>query len=192
MNKTFVKLLTLAPVVLVALTACESKLSAEKASERAKGYDAVAVSEDYASYDVETKLDVKKRTGVFAEDGLLAFVVEATIAAANNNTKDNEPATGVFDESAIKDEEDDGVTLTYYSYKKTGLKIVTVTDKKSSESGANLLTKGKSTTYVLDDGRLEKGNGNIKMSIDASGSGIKLEGEFEAEFSSKYTWKVAQ
>ena len=191
MNKTFVKLLTLAPVMLVALTACESKLSADKAKERAKGYDTAAVAEKYASYDVETKFDVKKRTGVFAEGGLFSLAVETVISAMNRNSKGNEPATGVMSESSIKDGETEGVTVTYYTYKKSGLKIVTVTDMNKSESGANIITKGKSTTYVLDDGRSEKGNGNIKMSLGASSSGITLEGEFEAEYSIKYIWNAA-
>ena len=191
MNKTFVKLLTLAPIMLVALTACESKLSTDKAKERTKGYDSAAVAEKYASYDVETKFDVKKRTGVFAEGGLLSSIVEATISAMNRNSKGNEPATGVMSENSVNEKETEGVTVTYYTYKKSGLKIVTVTDMNKSESGANIITKGKTTSYVLDDGRAEKGNGNIKMSLAASGSGITLEGEFEAEFSTKYVWNAA-
>ncbi len=184
--KSFVKALVLAPVMLVALTACQSKLSDEKAQERAKGYDAAAVAEKYASVDIKSEFNVKKRTGVFAEDGLLAFIVNAAIEAGTRDEKGLDPTNGIFVMSDASQTE--GITLEYYAYKKTGLKIVTKTDTDQTESGVKMKGTSSGATYVLDDGRYEKGDGKGKMSVEGSGSGLSLTGEFEFTSKVVYTW----
>ena len=64
MRKSFVKVLALAPVMLVALTACQASLSSDKAKERAAGYDS-AVLADYDSVTVKTTYSNIKATGQF-------------------------------------------------------------------------------------------------------------------------------
>ena len=188
--KSFVKALVLAPAMLVALTACQSKLSDEKAKERADGYKPAEVAEKYESVDVKSDVDVKKRTGVFAEDGLLAALVNTAIEAATRDDKGLEPSAGIFVMSDA--EQTDGVTLEYYSYKKTGLKIVVKTDMDQKESGANIKITGTGNTYVLDDGRYEKGDSKVKMFVDANVGGVAFQGECEYTTKTVYTWHAAQ
>ena len=188
--KSFVKALVLAPAMLVALTACQSKLSDEKAKERADGYKPAEVAEKYESVDVKSDVDVKKRTGVFAEDGLLAAVVNAAIEAATRDDKGLEPASAIF--VMPDDSQTEGITLEFYSYKKTGLKIVTKTDMERTESGAKMKITGSGNSYVLDDGRYEKGDSKVKMSVDANVGGVAFKGECEYTTKTVYTWHAAQ
>ena len=196
--KKFVKALVLAPVMLVALTACESKMSNEKAQERAKGYDS-AVLANYENVTVATKYSNVK--------------AEGTYESRKDSLKDGEvtqqPEECFCTEAAIKSLEDGGVggiqvegltmetktTVEYYSYKKTGLKIVVKTVGQGSFSGVTYDSKGTGTYWVLDDGRIEKaettnsvkteGTMTVVVSIDMSGS-------MSYTAKSTYTWNAKQ
>ena len=47
---------------------------------------------------------------------------------------------------------------------------------------------GKTEMYVLDDGRLEKSVGSVKMDVSGKSSGIDLKGSLDFTFTSTYTW----
>ena len=74
--KSFVKVLALAPAMLVALTACEAKIDEEAAKERVAAYDAAAVAEKYEEVEIAMSAKVNKATGVFGKDGILEALTE--------------------------------------------------------------------------------------------------------------------
>lgn len=188
--KTYIKTLFLAPVVLVALTACEAKMSAEKAEERAKGYDAAAVSEQYASFDVYSKPDVKKATGLFdPKTGALNFMTQMLTGDLDEKDQPVEEGVYVYGDGNT-DGEDESVETTYYSYKKTGLKIVVVSTLDQDQNGIKVKGKSTQVAYVLDDGRLEKSTLHAKMSADGSVGGVSVTGELEVKATVTYTWNA--
>jgi len=191
--KSFVKALVLAPVMVLALTACEAKISEDEAKERANGYDLAAVSEKYASFDSKGEVKIKKRTGVFEEGGIMASVVDIMVEAIDGEHKDQEVASGFFtlaDISSISGGEEGEVEITYYSYKKSGLKIVSNTKINMEEEGIAETGSTKTTSYILDDGRMEKGTGSTEMKVSGSMAGITIEGELSLTYSVSYTWNA--
>lgn len=193
--KSYVKTLMLAPVFLLSLTACEAKLSEEKARERAAGYDLAAVQEKYESVTVKGEVKVKKREGVFAEGGIMGSMVDLIVSGFEG---DNEPSSveeGFFTSDTIDEmlssQEGAEAELSYYAYKKTGLKVVGVAKADSASESASGNGTSKATLYVLDDGRLEKGNGSIEMSFaGGEGTGISMSGALSLTFNLTYTWNA--
>ena len=197
--KTLRKLLVLAPVMVMSLTACEAKIDEAKASERAKGYNATEVAKEYKSFDQKSTCKVNKNTGVFADGGLYGALIIPLLKEALNTEEKDLPAdqgvytTAAFAElmSAANTEDNAKTTISYYAYKDTGLKIVG--EAKAEESSEGIKSKGTSKVemYVLDDGRIEKGSGYIKMSMSGSSSGVKVDGELDMSFNITYTWHRA-
>ena len=189
------KLVVLAPVMLLSLTACEAKLDDAKAQERAATYDAAKVSETYKSYDQKGKCDVKKQTGIFADDNpIMGKIIKAMKDALNNEQKGLAPETGIYTAGAfdelVKSVSTEGAgkaTLSYYAYKSSGLKIVA--EAKNGKDDNDGMTGGtKVAMYVLDDGRIEKASGSIKLNVSASTAGVSMEGALDMSFSMNYTW----
>lgn len=182
------RLLTVAPALLVmSLSACAgAKMDADKAKERADGYDAAAVVEKYSKVEVTTKVSIKKNTGVFADDGLMAAYVKTIKAQDGTDTAEGQDvADYVFaSEMMTMYEKMDGCTVTYYSYKSKGLKMEVKFDRESEEGK----TQGTANTYVLDDGRLEKGDSKMKVIASASMAGVTMEGELEYTISMTAKW----
>ena len=191
--KALTKALVLAPVVLLSLTAC-GKLSDEKAQERINGYSLSDVAAKYASVDIKSDVKVNKRTGVFAEDGALAAIVNTVIKALDQSAEGAAVAEGFFTMDAIDAGEaaadNDDINLEYYGYKKTGLKIVATTKSEVDSGGLKEKTDSKSTVYVLDDGRMEKGNGSMKMSASGSYLGFTAEGSLDISYKVSYKWNA--
>ena len=189
MRKSFVKVLTLAPVMLVALTACQASLSSDKAKERAAGYD-VAVLDNYASVKVTEKYSDVEATGVLETMG----------AAFEDNESDVEPEEAFCTEAAIElidaqageHTSDSGLvtknTIQYFAYKKTGLKIVVKSEASGKMSGLNASGKGEQTIWVLDDGRLEKENRSSDLKVEGAASGITMTGTLKYKLAATYTW----
>lgn len=194
--KKFVKALVLAPVMLVALTACESKMSNEKAQERAKGYDA-AVLANYENVTVATKYSNVK--------------AEGTYESRKDSLKDGEvtqqPEECFCTEAHIKSLEDGGeggiqieglnmdtkTTVEYYSYKKTGLKIVVKTAGQGTVGALTYDSKSTATYWVLDDGRMEKSE--TKNSVKTEGTmtvvvTIDMSGSMSYTSKSTFTWNA--
>lgn len=182
------RVLALAPAILVlSLAACAgAKLSEDKAKERAQAYDPAAVVEKYASVEITAKVEIKKNTGVFADGGLMSSVVSALKAQAGTHTYEGQQmAAFVLEADDIGDMGDqEGYTITYYSYKSKGLKIETKVD--TEEDGMKM--KGTTNSYVLDDGRMEKGDSKMAMSVAASAAGVSMEGELEYTMSQTAKW----
>ena len=187
--KSFTKALVLAPIFLLSLTAC-GKISEDQAKERVKGYNAAEVAEKYASYDIKGEAKVTKRSGVFAEGGLMASIADTLIEAFNTDEKGNDVAGGIFTTGSLDIGSADQVEMTYYAYKKTGLKVVANIDADETTEGMSEKVKGKETIYVLDDGRIEKGDGNMSMTVSGSYAGINLEGELAFTFKMSYKWNA--
>ena len=191
--KALTKALVLAPVVLLSLTAC-GKLSNEKAQERINGYSLSDVAAKYASVDIKTDLKINKRTGVFAEGGLLASLVNIMTNALNQNEEGANVAEGFFTMDAIDAGEaaadSDNINLEYYGYKKSGLKIVASTKSSVDTAGIKEDTDSKTTVFVLDDGRMEKGEGSVKVSASGDVAGIKAEGNLDISYKISYKWNT--
>lgn len=186
------KSLILMPVMLLSLTAC-GKLSNEQAQERINGYSLANVSEKYASVDIKSECKVNKRTGVFAEDGLMGSVASMIIEALTQDEKAADVSDGFFtadaiDVSGMEDEEGYETKIEYFSYKGNGLKVVSTGSGDVSEEGIKEKVSAKSTVYVFDDGRMEKGDGSMKMSVSGSYLGLTLEGDLDLSFKVSYSW----
>ena len=195
--KTLRKLLVLAPVLVMSLTACEAKIDEAKAAERAKAYNVAEVSTQYKSLDQKSECKVNKNTGVFADGGMLGSVVTLLKTALNNEEKGIDPAEGIYTAAAFAELasgasiEGAKTSISYYAYKSTGLKIVGEAKADQNSSGMKMTGSSKATMYVLDDGRIEKGSGSVKMNVTGEAAGVKLEGALDLSFTVTYTWNKA-
>ena len=195
--KTLRKLLVLAPVMVMSLTACEAKIDEAKAAERAKAYNVAEVSTQYKSFDQKSECKVNKNTGVFADGGMLGSVVTLLKTALNNEEKGIDPAEGIYTAAAFAELasgasiEGAKTSISYYAYKSTGLKIVGEAKADQNSSGMKMTGSSKATLYVLDDGRIEKGSGAVKMNVTGDVGGVKLEGALDLSFTVTYTWNKA-
>lgn len=195
MRKSFVKVLALAPVMLVALTACQASLSSEKAKERAAGYDA-AVLDNYASVTVKTKYTNVKATGIY--ESMSSYYQDGEETEEPEAAFCTQAEIEMIDAQAGEHKDDSGLTMKttvqYYAYKKTGLKIVAKSEGKGTVSGVEMTSKQNQTIWVLDDGRLEK----IEMSADASSKGeitvgavsVDASGTLKYNAKATYTWNA--
>ena len=191
--------IALAPALLaLSITACSGqKLSEDEAKKRIDGYDAKAVVEKYASAKVVTKVEIKKATGVFDDQstppGAMAMVTAGIRGMAGEDLAEGEDvaemvfSTDTFFKGEEVTEVPEGVTITYYSYKKTGLKAEMTQDMTNAEMG-NMHIKGEATYYVLDDGRIEKAKTHAVMSIDTESAGVAFKGELEYTAEVSVTW----
>ena len=193
--KSFTKALVLAPVAIFALTACEATLSENQVKERAANYNLAEVSQNYTSVTGKATIKINKRTGSFAKDGIMGFLADALIEASTEEGEQTlDPASAFFAYGDIEESlASSGVSgaevkINYYSYKSTGLKLVASSSINQSESGITMKGSGKTEMYVLDDGRLEKSVGSIKMDVSGKSSGIDLKGSLDFTFTSTYTW----
>ena len=187
------KLLTIAPALLVmSLTACAgAKMDADKAKERADAYDAAAVAEKYSKAEVTTKVDIKKNTGVFADGGVMYSAVVAPIKAQDGTKtyEGDQIAYLVYDADDMKLYDGlEGYTVTYYSYKSKGLKIELKVDAEDETLGIKQTSKGTQNSYVLDDGRMEKGDAKMTITVSGSSGGISMEGELQYTMSLTTKW----
>ncbi len=192
MRKSFVKLLTLAPVALVALTACEAKLSEDKAKERAEGYDP-AVVENYESVTIKTSYSKKEAKG---------SIFEMMIEFLEDDEYEEDPELCFFtldlvDEAAAEIGDEGELTTTYYSYKKTGLKVVingNVKKEKTDDEPYSMEMKTSSTIYVLDDGRIEKQemsiSGKSEGSMEVFGQTFDFSGSIDVKGTQTFTWNA--
>ena len=198
------KLFVFAPVMLLSLTACEAKIDEAKAKERAKAYNATEVAKNYKSFDEKLELKVTKKTGDFKEDGqLYALVAVMEAAAQAEEQKDVDVEKGMFvatsmdvllnaASSTVKGEP----VLSYYAYKSSGLKIVADVKQDSDTNGLKTKASVKVSMYVHDDGKIEKADGVIKMSMEGKYSLIGVDtkdvkGTLEMSLKATYTWKKA-
>ena len=197
--KALRKLFVFAPIMLLSLTACD-KLSDAKAKERIEKYNANEVAEQYKTFDAIYKITVTKKTGVFGKGGMLESVGETLETMYDDNAdlfKDQPASNGVFTISALSDSllalDDLGLKFdlkfTYYPYQSTGLKINTDAKADLDMSGYTMKVTTKATMYVLDDGRIEKENSTMKMSVSGDMGGVKLSGDLEANTNVTYNWK---
>ena len=192
------KLVVLAPVMLLSLTACEAKIDETKAGERVATYDAAKVTEEYKSYDEKSECNIKKNTGVFADGGLLSSIVKIMKEALNQEQKDVPAAEGIYTTNAFGDlmnaaaaEGAAKPVISYYAYKNTGLKIVGETKQDANSAGTKQKASAKVEMYVFDDGRIEKASGSMKMSVSGEAAGVKLTGDLDLSFKVTYTWHKA-
>ena len=195
------KLFVFAPVMLLSLTACEAKIDEAKAKERAKEYNATEVAKKYKSFDEKTEFKITKQSGDFAKGGKLYSLVALIEAFATDmEEKDVAVEEGMYTTTAFDDLLESAQetvkgepVLEYYSYKSTGLKVVANIKQDTEEDGLKSKGDAKVTMYVLDDGRIEKADGLIKMSMEgkyplAEGD---VKGSFEMTIKATYTWNKA-
>ena len=198
--KNLRKLFVFAPIMVLSLTACEGKLSEDKVKERMNKYNASEVAEQYKTFDAIYKVTVTKKTGVFGEGGMLESVgnsIETMYDSSAESFKDQPASNGVFTTSALSDSllalDDLGLKFdlkfTYYHYQSTGLKINTDAKADLDMSGYTMKVTAKSTMYVLDDGRIEKDNSTMKMSVSGDVGGVKISGDLDADVDATYNWK---
>ena len=169
--KALRKSLVLLPVALLALTACESKITSEAAKERMNSYSFETVKENYASVRVQVKNTYSNRTGAFKEGGLYAnYITAKDIDEVMDDYSDYFCVQETLDAYFIAEAtEVTPAEFTYYAYKKTGIKVVgTKTFKNGATDSTYLEINVKLVEYVLDDGRVEK------MITDMA---LKLKGE---------------
>jgi len=195
--KTLRKLFVLAPVMIMSLTACEAKIDQAKAAERAKDYNTAEVSTQYKSFDQKSECKVNKNTGVFADGGLLSSVVTILKEGLNSEEKGLDPAEGVYTAAKFAEVvsqasiEGAKAEISYYAYKSTGLKIVSSAKMESNSNGNKTSGSAKTEMYVLDDGRVEKAGGAVKMNVSGETAGVKLNGVLDLSFTVTYTWHKA-
>ena len=198
--KSLRKIFTLAPVMLISLTACEAKLSDADAKKRIQSYNAEEVAKNYSTVSVDYDLKVNKKTGVFGKGGLLESLPESLEEAyeqASETYKDQPASVGVITLDIVNSSTNSfsalglsgEVKLTYYAYQNTGLKIVSESKINEDLEGMKMKASQSGTTYVFDDGRAEKADGKVKMNISGEYGGLKLSGDFEATIAITYTWK---
>lgn len=189
------RLLTIAPALLVmSLTACAgAKMDAEKAKEKADGYDAAAVVEKYSAVEVTTKVEIKKSTGVFGEGGILSAATAAIKAQAGTEKLEGEDVAEYVCSAEMVAHfadmgEQESYTITFYSYKSSGMKIEVKNDGATTILGYDATGKGTANTYVLDDGRMEKGDSKQSIKVSGTKAGIAVEGELEYTMSMTAKW----
>ena len=183
------KAVVLMPVMLLSLTAC-GKLSEDQAKERAKGYNLAAVQEKYASVDIKSEIKVNKRTGVFEEGGLMSSMADTLIDVFEGENGDGQDVSEGFMGELTFDSGDLGkeVEVEYYGYKKTGLKITVNGKTDETTEGITEKIEVHETIFVLDDGRMEKGNGSMKMNVSGTYMGLSMEGVLDFSFKVSYSW----
>ena len=197
--KALRKLFVFAPIMVLSLSACEAQLSEDKAKERINKYNASEVAKEYKTFDVNYKLTVNKKTGVFGEGGALETVTKSFETAFDmaEETYKGQPATnGIFKVSSTSDAlvaiDQLGFKMdakfAYYPYKTDGLKIMTTASADVNENGMLMKLSSKGNTYVLDDGRLEKDESNIKMNVSGEMLGLKVSGDLDISILTTYTW----
>lgn len=192
------KLVVLAPVMILSLTACEAKLDDAKVKERSDKYDAAKVAETYKSYDEKGKCDVKKQTGIFSDDSIvMGTIVKAMKSALNYEQKDQPASNGMYTTAAfntliksVSTEGFDSAGINFYAYKSSGLKIVGEA-KNGKDDNDGMTGSIKVSMYVLDDGRIEKSSGSIKMEVAKGSGGVSMEGALDLSFNVSYTWHKA-
>lgn len=195
--KTLRKLLVLAPVMVMSLTACEAKIDEAKAAERAKAYNVAEVSTQYKSFDQKSECKVNKNTGVFADGGLLYSVVSILEAGLNAEEKGLDADEGVYTAAKFAEVVSSAsvngakAEISYYAYKTAGLKIVSSAKVDMNSSGTKTSGSSKAEMYVLDDGRIEKASGAVKMNVSGEAGGVKLNGALDLSFTVTYTWHKA-
>ena len=112
----------------------------------------------------------------------------------NQNEEGANVAEGFFTMDAIDAGEaaadSDNINLEYYGYKKSGLKIVASTKSSVDTAGIKEDTDSKTTVFVLDDGRMEKGEGSVKVSASGDVAGIKAEGNLDISYKISYKWNA--
>ena len=126
---------------------------------------------------------------------MLGSVVTLLKTALNNEEKGLDPAEGIYTAAAFAELtsgasiEGAKMNISYYAYKSTGLKIVGEAKADQNSSGMKMTGSSKATMYVLDDGRIEKENSTMKMSVSGDMGGVKLSGDLEANTNVTYNWK---
>lgn len=199
--KSFVKVLALAPAMLVALTACEAKIDEEAAKERVAAYDAAAVAEKYEEVEIAMSAKVNKATGVFGKDGILEALTEVFKSVDEKETMPAEYGMFTFESfddlveevnSASANTANAKVELNYYSYKSTGLKVVASASAKMEEEGAKASYSTSVTEYVHDDGRIEKADASFKISMSGKSAGISVDGTLDVSMKLTTKWVAAK
>ncbi len=69
-------------------------------------------------------------------------------------------------------------TIKIYSYLKTGLKIESIEKIKAKSSGYSFTGNDTTTTYILDDGRVEKIISERTINTKGDNDDLKLEGHY--------------
>lgn len=183
------------PILLFCLCSCasEKQINKDKAFKRAENYDPI-ILEKYQDKVTETTTWELERSGCFEEGKELEKSIptlEETTSYLNKEqyfyTVDKLKAMNTNPSTS------DGIetTTSFYTYFKTGLKIVVYSKIKSKTSGISFTGFESTETYILDDGRVDHVVKERKISTDKINDDFDLSGSYHYRGNITITWLEA-
>lgn len=180
------------PFLLFCLCSCsgEKQINKESALKRAQSYDKV-VLDNYQDKVTETTTWKLERNGCFEEGKDLEKSVptlEETTSYLDKNqffyTMDQIESMNTNPTTS------DGIetTTSFYSYKKTGLKIKVYSKIKSKTSGLSYTGFESMETYILDDGRVDHIVKERKITTNSENDDFDLSGSYHYVGNIQITW----
>ena len=188
------KFIWLLSISFLAITSCsgEKQINQDSAVKRAEAFDVVTLNEYKESVDIKTTYE-HEESGAYLEDGDLF----ATLPSFDETNETLPASTYFYSQQKIKDlnmkvTTSNGVekTTKIYTYLKTGLKILIYEKIKSKSNGLSYNGFEQTTTYILDDGRVEKILSERKITTDGDMDDFKLTGQYHYKCTKNITWTI--
>ena len=188
------KFIWLLPISFLAITSCsgEKQINQDSAVKRASAFNSESLNGYNENVDVSTTYE-HKENGAYLEDGDLY----KTLPSFKDVNETQLASAYFYSQQKIKDlslktTTSNGVekTTKIYTYLKTGLKILIYEKIKSKSNGLSYNGFEQTTTYILDDGRVEKILSERKISTDGDMDDFKLTGQYHYKCTKNITWTI--
>lgn len=188
------KFIWLLPISFLAITSCsgEKQINQDSAVKRAEAFDAATLNEYKESVDIKTTYE-HEESGAYLEDGDLY----KTLPSFEDVNETQLASAYFYSQQKIKDlslktTTSNGVekSTKIYTYLKTGLKILIYEKIKTKSNGLSYNGFEQTTTYILDDGRVEKILSERKISTDGDMDDFKLTGQYHYKCTKNITWTI--
>lgn len=186
------KLIWLLPITLLAITSCssEKQINHDSATKRASAFNVESLNGYNENVDVSTTYE-HEESGAYLEDGDLY----KTLPSFEDVNETQLASAYFYSQQKIKDlslktTTSNGVekSTKIYTYLKTGLKILIYEKIKTKSNGLSYNGFEQTTTYILDDGRVEKILSERKISTDGDMDDFKLTGQYHYKCTKNITW----
>lgn len=182
------------PIVFLALTSCSNgkQINQDSAVKRAEAFDVESLNGYNENVEVNITYE-HEESGAYAEDGDLSKTLPSFDSISGTSLASNY----FYTQQKIKDlnlktTTSNGVekSTKIYTYLKTGLKILIYEKIKTKSNGLSYNGFEQTTTYILDDGRVEKILSERKITTDGDMDDFKLTGQYHYKSTENITWTI--
>ena len=169
-------------IILLSLCSCsgEKRLNKDNALKRANNYSLETLNNYEYLVEITTKWELEV-TGSFQEGGdLYSSLPELKDSIIECDTVDYLYIKEKIDALNLSTSTSNGIekTIKAYSYLKKGLKIESIEKIKAKSSGYSFTGNEINTTYILDDGRVEKIISKRDITTTGDNDDLKLKGSY--------------